>query len=535
MTTCVTDFDCDGAGETCFNGVSWLPENVTSVCGCYTVLGWTGRDCQGLSYQTAIMIASVVTTLVLAFVGLMYSIRFIVQIAGISTRATRWNNQNATLLFSTLSVFGILVWRAITLYVIFTPELFTLQIATTDEKTHPGLLVEKAFVGMGVVFAMLAALNVSVAWIEVARKSAKMMNVKPNSLWGEHTRWIYWYQAFFLLVVLVSSALASLAIAVIASIPFFVIIVITYIYGLFKMNALLKLMGESIENSSMAGGPESPRGPGFSLDDAEEGSAASSPGASSPGAPPDSLSAPTPPPPGMPALALSPSASPSASPGRMRGVVRSMRMPVPGASFNMGKGKGKGKARSKSLVKRDKRSRRNEYYRLLRKVRRTAVHVLASSVLLIITASGFAFPQFLYGFRERCPIGGDVCWLGLFGDLMSLALLVMVLAIQRYIYHNIRARLDKHASRASRISTSQSALDPRRSTGYGKNKQSTFSFSASPQQARPSWAPDVTVSAPESPMFGDDDEDDSSMPAGPVEALLPPPPPAANSKHVPSL
>jgi len=446
---CSGDFECPST-ELCFVGVSWLPQNVSSLCACSTFYGWRGPTCESPGTQTLFLLVIASGILVAALMGFIYAIRAMRRLweASPSMRALRKNPSCATLIYVFSSLLSVIAWRLSTIVVLTSPEKNDLALSVSDEKLHRGIVAENSFKALAMIFATLASLNVSLVWIHVARKSARMVRVEPNQ-WGNFDKAVYAFEILFVAVLIVGATRARTALAAALALPFLLIIAISYAWGLREMRQLLVLLGQSVEIQSVI--DETPR----------EGSYVSPPYS-------ESLSMPA-----SPEWADRESTNPrfeesgdgdglaeTPAQSRRSRVLQALQTPIRAASTRF---------RKPSLDKTSKKGRevRNRYMKLLTKITKTATLVMTSVMVLFVSAFVFAFLSLYFGEREICS-PDNLCWPSILSEIISLFIVGLVATIEHYVYHNTKEEYMQYR-RKSRLTGSSSASTPKVRVDVGFN------------------------------------------------------------------
>lgn len=400
LDECVTDFDCPGT-ELCYKDLSWLDNNTVSLCDCSSWWGFTGAQCTAAGPTTLYLIVSAAVIGCLAAFLLVFNGIILYNIITLG-HTKKWNSNNATLLFTTLGCLGVLLWRIITIIMAFTPEKATLNLITLeDERLHILVPIEKITLGMSVLFGTLSAITVVIAWVDIVNKSRQLMASSSTGAFATFVKPVIAFGAAFVVCVAVSSILGKMEIAVIASTPFFICMIVAYIYAYFRMGSLVGMMERlSVPSDDKSSSHDTRDEPSQSF-----------------------------------------SSKGNTSPNQNRGSVKVIRKMTAVAGSFTGLGS-KTKKNSKQ---------RSRYIAMLNKVRRTSVQVILSIFALMVCGNLYAIPVYLFSWRELCQ-PGDFCMYTAFIEFTALWILALIGAIQLFIYENF-------ANQFSRIKRARSKSD----------------------------------------------------------------------------
>jgi len=385
---CETDRDCP-TPQVCFS---------TGECGCNIFYGMTGAGCTGYALQgfAVIMLASV--TLWLSSLALGMNIKVILRLRRYNMR--EWNTTSATLAFTTVSLIGLVGWKCITLGILFLPNGHTLFLSTSDKRLHRLIPGEKIFQGLAVLFALLAAINIVVKWLDIAERSQKLLKVE--GIWGVgYTKRIYAFMGLFLAAVIMASVIGDSEVASASGLPFLIVLQLAYLYGMHKMSKILSLLADSIQfQEQQVVAPESlPSSNVYSTSSME-------PQASS-------------------EMSTRNGNHDKASAGR-RSIFNafskiSVRVSV--------------RARAPTQPKSDKA---RDFYVLLSRIKVTAALAVSAFFALTIVNFYYAYVQLKFGFAEACGPRDSICVVGIVYELIGLGILAVVAVVEKYIHDNVK-------------------------------------------------------------------------------------------------
>lgn len=449
---CETDFDCPGS-LVCYRDVSWIGEG-ESECLCSAYYGWSGDNCEVRGVQTKLSIALCSIAAILAVLALLYNIGAVWRLLQIPEQR-KWDISAATLTFTLLSLLGILGWRISTMAITLTPQAYILHIATTDEKVHPAVMAEKVFLGIAIVFTTLASLNVSLFWLEVAKKTAHLLNT-DDSIWGGFRKQVYAFEFLFFIVIIVAAAKASTSLAALLSIPFLVVIGVTYGYGLRRMNNLIHQLDESIAISGALSSPTASAmnrsqsivglPPELHLDGNADNGQDPNTRASAASASP------------IPTTSMSledgnggePHKRPKSNNSAIE-FITSMSNSVGSRVRNsMMAAKTKIRTRTVSLEKltfKQRRERGGEYLHVLNKVRRTTFEMLFSGSCLLAVVAVYSIIGVSVGERQVCRPDSRACAPAVCSDISAFFLLGCIVAVEKDIYENTRTLSNRYKNK----------------------------------------------------------------------------------------
>lgn len=417
MASCSDDFDCK-LGLLCYRDVTWLPANVSSLCGCNMWEGMVGSDCTGLSQQSGAILFIVTAVFLGAALALAVNVWLLWSIA-CAPQLRHWSTQSVTLVFAFISLLGLCEWRACRFAAIFYPNSVygPEALPHISFKVNIPVLAEKVGLSLAVLFGLLAALNLSIRWIEVARTSAHMVNM-DSSLWGENKRKIWLFQLLFCVVLSLAVGLGKFDVAIFAALPLLIFVFSTFVYALVKFNAILMLLDPALDCGNLEAavkrstGAESKKSQASQHGSFAERSFVADGDSSSDDDGDDD----------DPHLQRSPTGSRLV--GSIANSVRKLTITA------------KASSRLNSQA---------TYYELLSRVRRTVTIVVLAGVFFIICALGFAIPESRDGFRETCPLPlgskPQFCSIAIWQELMSVAVFILVLAVQNNVRDDTLAHL----------------------------------------------------------------------------------------------
>jgi len=225
------------SGLTGVNAQNATWNNGETLCACTVWYGWSGPDCANFTSQTYFLLSSTVFQGILALI--------LTSIGGFGVfqfyrkNGRKINAQILTLGLIVFTCFFIACWRWTVFAITLRPGDNTLEAEANDEDKIPLLVpVERLFIGFSLCFAVVAILNVSLLWIQVAKQSKAMSrNMSRNLLIFRRT--IFVLEAVLIIVVVGAFASGNTGLAGFGAFPFLLIIIFTYGYGAIRMTDVL--------------------------------------------------------------------------------------------------------------------------------------------------------------------------------------------------------------------------------------------------------------------------------------------------------
>jgi hypothetical protein len=259
MANCTSDSDCNETGYVCYGSVTWKhelappPLGQPHFCACSSWYGWGGEECTSFSAMSWIMAAGDgVVLLVATALGVVLWFDVLQMLL---KRQMGWNSTSLTLVSTVLGVNALFMWRLITLVVLLSPRKYDYTELGSEKINFLSVLM-RPFILLSEVFAVVASLNVSVMWIEMAYRAEHM---KARAITGvRHYRYVvYSTEALFFVVMGACAALGMWALSGLLALPFLLAVAVTFIVGRLKMMAVLdvalktaKSTASDVESSS---------------------------------------------------------------------------------------------------------------------------------------------------------------------------------------------------------------------------------------------------------------------------------------------
>lgn len=174
---CQFDTDCDGT-LVCIKDVSWLDDDYESKCDCDGWFGFSGENCTEFGPGATYYMTSACIQLVLALGCL--TVCTVIIVRAFKADKLKGNAAIGTLALATLASVLAVCWRAVIIYILSTHtdrfgEITIESYGRENVKQHPTAnFEERAIIGLTIVFALAAAMNISLIWINTATKAAKL-------------------------------------------------------------------------------------------------------------------------------------------------------------------------------------------------------------------------------------------------------------------------------------------------------------------------------------------------------------------------
>lgn len=245
MADCLKDADCEGV-LVCYLNVSWGAElgfGDGSFCECDYFYGWQQSAdglCSSLSLQSYTLIVSSSLQIALVLVALAFAARGTARVL-FGSGPVEWDASTTTLLFLDGAFFGIFVRRVAGLAITATPERNTRLVASfgiDDIKAHEFLPLERTGLIFTYGFTVLACLNVSWMWLQVAASSRKLSR-KANKNISQYIRALLVLEVVWVVVLVVATVLGQIPLAAFLSVPFGIFFVVSFAVGRSRMESLL--------------------------------------------------------------------------------------------------------------------------------------------------------------------------------------------------------------------------------------------------------------------------------------------------------
>lgn len=246
---CKYDRDCPEI-EICYTGSSWLTDktvepfnpNPESNCFCSTYYGFardegTGR-CTKLTSFTHGFIFTDVLSGALGFIGIL--ICFIIANRMRPFNKNKMNAATTTLIFITLSFTCVIIQMGYdiqSLYTpIFTPINFCDKFDDASDKCAQNDVQTGMFNALRLLFTLLAALNVSLLWIEAC---SLVKAQKKNNIQKYRYPSIFISLSYFVAIIVCGPILGQWEYAIFVTLPVYIGIVLCYSYGFYLMSKWL--------------------------------------------------------------------------------------------------------------------------------------------------------------------------------------------------------------------------------------------------------------------------------------------------------
>jgi len=261
--SCEFDRECP-AGEICYVNTTWMTDGTGAFCDCYAFYGWERANGAGpcdqlgaLSYYG--LVVSFIMSTVSLVLALMCWYDFWSLVLLLKTRVKQNLNSMFLSLFSIgMALNAFTVFRILTgmnnLYPMGAIEYFGNSVE--GEKFAKFAMYVRPFFFVVQVFTVVAALNVSVLWVELAYRAEKMKAKMINSV-TYYRRTVHIFEAVYTLTMGGLVGFGLWGISAIAILPFVLTIIVVFIIGRVKMVRLLETTlssfgdsGSSKENSS---------------------------------------------------------------------------------------------------------------------------------------------------------------------------------------------------------------------------------------------------------------------------------------------
>mmetsp|Transcript_19243 Transcript_19243/g.31598 ORF Transcript_19243/g.31598 Transcript_19243/m.31598 type:complete len:409 (-) Transcript_19243:38-1264(-) len=257
FTPCKVDNDCP-ATKICYIGVEWGP-TTEGFCQCNTWYGYQGDNCDEFGTTTNVMLAVIIFQIVIgvvlacfalsAWFKYMYTFRKDL----LSSPATL-----VTLTAATLAVVSFVVCRLLVVLSTASPNAHDAWTSWAEDatKTDVYTLAARPFIFLTQLFTVVAALHVSVLWVEIANNANKMRvnNVKTVT---KYRRAVVVTEILFGIAIGVVAALGKFQLSVVVGLPFITIMIVTFLVGRHRMVSLLNVTLTSSVNEGSSSAEKS--------------------------------------------------------------------------------------------------------------------------------------------------------------------------------------------------------------------------------------------------------------------------------------
>ena len=267
---CLSDVECPGTQVCIQEGL-----NYTSVCDCSPFYGWTGfPECTSLGSAAKVSASVYGLVLLLALAplccGVIVSVRHFVlsnprkdrlQKKGRNTGekshrkgcSCQCNAGKATLTLALLGLTGSAVWSGISLIIFVSPQNnnnLAVDIFEGEEKYPQLFQLERSIIVLTLLLATACCLNISIMWIKVVVSTGTVTSRMAKNL-NHCRRVVYATECLYASVLIPCFVTGAMEIAILATLPFYLFIVMIYAYARNKLVSLLKILSNSQQASNI--------------------------------------------------------------------------------------------------------------------------------------------------------------------------------------------------------------------------------------------------------------------------------------------
>ena len=222
-------------------------------CGCVSWYGWAAPDCQSLAPAGYVHAALGVLNLAVAVLALPWALYLLIGGArATKRRLNSYMNANImTLLYSTGGLLCAIAAHGFILYNQLTPSAWVVLPGGIKNTTMD--LGENIAVTLLSMFACFAGMHISLAWIDVSQRVAKLSRYTTKAEWWRKS--VYSCEALFFLVLATLAALDLWAYAAVISIPILLAIIVCYSFAAYRMRSVVlqEASGRLSQNSPQGG------------------------------------------------------------------------------------------------------------------------------------------------------------------------------------------------------------------------------------------------------------------------------------------
>jgi len=206
------------------------------MCICPTTIAITGPGCHDFSPRTAAYFTFFLLGDLCAATTFMFAVGLVVKQL-LDPKRRKLNALMVTLLFSAAGSLALTLLLSMSSATI---DQYAVDVVNGTTKVDSLAVPQTVLLIFVFFFATLSCLNVSLMWIEVANAASRLQHVSKNWL-NRYRALLYLYYVLFLTLVVyfVFFNGTNLIGAAIVTLPAIVFIVVTYLWGWFRLRALL--------------------------------------------------------------------------------------------------------------------------------------------------------------------------------------------------------------------------------------------------------------------------------------------------------
>eukprot|EP00924_Labyrinthula_sp_SR-Ha-C_P007670 snap_masked-scaffold_42-processed-gene-2.3-mRNA-1 protein AED:1.00 eAED:1.00 QI:0/0/0/0/1/1/2/0/463 len=222
---CTKDEDCPSL-LVCYEDVPWLDE--PSECQCEHWHGWTGTNCTEFGVGAKFLIASTSIQLILATL--------------LRKKVRSCGNVVLVTLFTFFALISFIIWRAVVLTIVLTPEdltTFGTQNFEEDARYHIyAITFERVSIGITMFWSIFGVIQLAVSWIQTGLAVFQLRN-KYFQKFQELKRFYRGLKVVWIITVVPVWFFSSAAV-VFVSAGFLFILVLSFLVGFYLLNNVLK-------------------------------------------------------------------------------------------------------------------------------------------------------------------------------------------------------------------------------------------------------------------------------------------------------
>jgi len=232
---CTDDGDCPGAAL-CSMHPAWFSQMPDGMCICPPTVAITGPECHDFSSRTAAYFTFILLGDLCAGVTFMFAVGLAVRQL-LDPKHRKLNAHMVTLLFSAAGSLALTSLLSVSSAAI---NRDTVVVVNGTTKVDPLAVPQTVLLIFVFFFVTLSCLNVSLMWIQVANAASRLRHVSTHWL-NRYRALLYLYYVIFLTLVVYFvffNGTNLIGVAIVA-LPAVVFIVVTYLWGWFRLRALL--------------------------------------------------------------------------------------------------------------------------------------------------------------------------------------------------------------------------------------------------------------------------------------------------------
>jgi hypothetical protein len=243
---CDKDTDCEVVGRALCHTVNQTQVGIqaywTSInqCVCPTFYGWEGDQCQLLNSSAALVVAIFILTIILSAFGILISVVDIVQIR-LYRLPLKLDPLLITAVSTVIGLAGVIIAVST-----FLAEYLGSTLREDPSRSGRKLIgrpdISDPAMAIMFLFLSLGSLNVSAVWVDVANATSSMQSRYKMHL-IRYKKGLFLFETLFVTGIVIGAALQRVDTSAIFGLVAVVVICITYLYGYYRLSAVINGIG----------------------------------------------------------------------------------------------------------------------------------------------------------------------------------------------------------------------------------------------------------------------------------------------------